>query len=184
MNAPNDIWSDLFDSTEVHGNPSPVSEDSLDGFESAFEMGLPSSFRGYAEVFGPGRLSGVVSIKISVPRDGRSGSQWHFDDDLAELNRCYRGLDRLDVVEYCPDLELWDNGYFFASDSGDRYLWDTRVVSPGNEMPIYIVRRNWDVHFLAHTFESLVFDICLDRGVRGLGRMDLPTTFWAGPGNV
>lgn len=173
-----DRWRELLDRISVDGEVRPVDESRLDAYEHTTGRLLPGSYRAYASVFGFGTIIGAASAKIAVP----GSADWYWDEDLELLNEELRSHDG-ELKAFTNDAELWTNAVFFGTDSGDRYLWDTRDVSSGSsgEMGVHIIFRDRRIFRLCDTFESFVFDICLNQGVPDTVKCDDPAEFWAWP---
>jgi hypothetical protein len=171
-------WKELLENIDVVGDIVPVAEHRLDVYEVGAKLRLPKTYREYCTVFGPGRLNGVISTRIAVPGE----RTWEWMAELELFNEHFLKLDSVELEEYCPDPQLWRNGIFFGDNQGDLFLWNKSEVldEQTHEMAIYVVLRDMETHRLADSFESFVFDVCLEHGTPGRGKLDSPPSFLAG----
>ena len=174
----NQSWHQLLEQMTLSGTPVPVTGKHLDDFEVANDIKLPKAYRGYCQVFGPGRLNGVVSLKISVP----GNPAWNSDLDLLTLNRNCHRLDHAEIDEYCSDPPVWKNALFFGDDCGHLYFWNKSEMSSDDSdcIPVYLAERDLTIHRVASSFASFVCEICLDRGILNWGKREGPFEFWPG----
>ena len=87
----------------------------------------------------------------------------------------------LELDDYCPNPALVRDGVFLAATF-------TRTITSGirqksrirdNEMGIYLIDRSMQTYRIADTFESFVFDVCLDKGIPDHEKSDQePPEFW------
>lgn len=181
MNEVHDrFWQRLLDELDVSGEVTPVPPERLDAFESGNDIKLPASYRDYCNVFGPGRLIGVISLKIVVPGE----RSWPWSAELSLFNEHFASVNPLEIDEYCSAPQLWRNALFFADDGGNMFFWNKGEVtnSATNEMGVYLVERSMQIHRITDTFESFVFDNCLERSVINWSTSKKcdPAQFWAG----
>jgi hypothetical protein len=171
-------WKDLLARTKVDGQLKPVTEKELKAFEKSMAIALPESYRDFCKVFGPGHLSAQVSIHLTAPGGAQSSS---LDvgpsrkQNIEVLNQEIWTTSLMDVDEYCATPELPQNGLFFACDTyTHNYFWHKADPTDKrkNEMAIYVIFREFTIHRLADTFESFIFDVCLDRGLPDHGKLE------------
>ena len=173
-------WSRLFNELDVSGDVTPVPPERLDAFESKNGIKLPASYREYCSVFGPGRLIGVISLKIVVPGE----QSWPWLAELSLFNEHMASVDPIEIDEYCSEPKLWRNGLFFGDDNGNMFFWNKGEVTDNttNEMGVYLVERSMQIHRITDTFESFVFGNCLEHSVINWSKSKKsdPAEYWAG----
>jgi hypothetical protein len=181
-------WKKLLDIVQVQGQLDPVSEKQLAAFEAANKIKLPRSYREFCKVFGPGDLQCRIWIHLTTPgRDTSAGRTveglWNVSTEV--LNREIWSTSLFEVDEYCSQPELVRKGLFFARDIYTHlYFWkkDEITSKSMNELAVYVIYREWDIYRLADSFESFIFDICLDKGIPNQGKPDLdPPVFEPAP---
>jgi hypothetical protein len=132
-------WQKLLESIEVLGTVHPVPEEDLVAFESEWAHPLPSSYRSYCKVFGPGELAGWYNV--ATPK---YLGYYKENYDLAAKNAaCHEGRDRR---EYSSDPEQFERALIIADDSATAiYFWDWTEysVKKDNEYAVYAMFRDW-----------------------------------------
>jgi hypothetical protein len=174
----NDPWKRLLERVRIDGQLDPVSDAQLDAFEIANKIKLPHSYREFCKTFGPGSLHGRIWIHIATPT--RSTSRKHAIGRSAKvnidvLNKEVWSTFLIDLDEYCDNPGLIRNGLFFGRDIyTHHYFWNKAESTDRktNEMAIYVIYREMKIHRLADSFESFIYDICLDRGIPNHGKLD------------
>jgi hypothetical protein len=158
-------WKALLESLVVAGNPHPVLASALNTYERQAEFELPSSYRNFCRVFGPGDIGDWYSV--AVPGfEGKPRSRNRYD--LGAKTAFYRN--GRDWEEYAADAEQFKRAVIFADDcTGAVYFWDPAEVteSATREQAIYAVWRDWSQERVSDTFWGFV-NICLHRGERTL----------------
>jgi hypothetical protein len=180
-------WQRLLDIVQIEGELQPISDSQLDAFEAKNQTKLPWSYREFCKVFGAGSLRARIWIHITTPdnpfikRPESRGTM----ESMDVLNEEIWSTIFLDVDEYCPDPALIRQGLFFGSDIyTHHYFWNRQEITDKdrNEMGVWVIYREMKIYRLAESFESFVWDICLDRGIPDHGKLDYdPPIFEAAP---
>jgi hypothetical protein len=174
----------LLRTLRVEGRLSPVSDRQLATFESLNKIKLPASYRTFCKVFGPGCLRGRIEVHIAVPglklsEDRNTGEL--VKESVEVLNKEIWSTRFIDLDEYCPNPNLVRKGLFFGRDIyTHHYFWNKSEVTDkqNNELGVYVIYREWAIHRLADSFESFIFNICLDKGIPNHSPLDEdPPTF-------
>lgn len=180
MNATEqNIWVNLLAKLELSGEIVPVSDRDLDRYESEKGFSLPASFRDFAKVFGPGRLTAIASVLFAAP--GKQEWEWTFD--MYQLNDFIAETPDVEVEEYCLDPAFYRNAICFASWGDGWFVWDRRacLAQTHDELPIYLINRPYEIIRVADSFTAFIFDRCLKEGLPGyLPIEDEPFEFRAG----
>ncbi len=158
---PSDIWQSLFQriSTEKEGDRFCPTDQDVSAFEDEWKTCLPTSYKSFIQVFGPGTLA--QEFKFYAP--GSGDSTW----DLSHLNDHYqKAIRRLrgnpDAVAR-PDF-LLQMIWFASTFHGTIFGWNPSEVTDakGCEYEIYMMdRSDPDARPISSSFEEFVNQICL-----------------------
>jgi hypothetical protein len=169
-------WKRLLDRVRIEGQLRPVSDAQLDEFETKHQIKLPRSYREFCKVFGPGSLRGQICIHITVPETvSEHVAAQATKQSIEILNKEIWSTIFLDLDDYCPDPALIRKGLFFGKDIyTHHYFWNPLDITDkaNSEFGVYVIFREMKIHRLADTFESFIYDICLDKGIPNHGKLD------------
>ncbi|MEX1095814.1 MAG: SMI1/KNR4 family protein [Planctomycetales bacterium] len=151
-------WQELYDSLVVKnhiGDPHPLpTDEDCDRFEQESGLRLPSSYRAFIKVFGPGVFG--CSLEITAPMS--CNERW----DLAEANRGYQ-MSPTEWGRVVPaKADLGSRLFFFGcEEEQDPLAWDPQDVrdAEGSEYAIYRLTLD-DLEFVAASFRELVDAKC------------------------
>lgn len=155
------FWQSLLEQFEVmpvEGNlaPPPTAAE-LDRFEAEFKFRLPTSYRGFVQVFGAGYLEfGGTDISILAPYVNNISydiKNENFDFDPERMESEDQGEDELYPVRL-------ERSFLFGNSSmGDHFLLDPQVVTDVDNSEyeiIALIRADEDVTPLARTFREFI----------------------------
>lgn len=171
-------WDRLLKVVKVTGRPEPLSEVQLTAFEAENKVNLPHSYREFCKVLGPGSLRGRIWVHISAPGVKVASEQSVADQmkvNIDVLNKEVWTRDFFELDEYCSNPALVRQGLLFGRDIyTHNYFWSKTEITDKrrNEMAVYVIYREMQIHRLADSFESFIYDICLDKGIPDQGKLD------------
>jgi len=164
------MWASLLSEFEVTGEITypPAACRQLARYETELGRLLPSSYKEYCSVFGPGELISPFRYLISAPgpetwKERAEARVMHEDGKEANIEWPH-------YVKSDLDAERLTNALFFSSDiSSYFYFWNTGEVTSTekNEYAIYVIKRACDVYRLCDSFSEFVTEICMKKGVPG-----------------
>jgi hypothetical protein len=152
-------WRTLLKAMSVRGKLHPATAEELDQYETKSGFRLPSSYRDFCRVFGPGQIGGWY--QLAVPHLEKKGKKKLYD--LAGKTKFYH--DGLEWEEYAPDPKRFQRSVIFGDDNtGAVYYWDPEeiTVPKKSEYAIYAMFRDFTGEKLCDTFWDFV-GICLHR---------------------
>lgn len=153
-------WKQLYQQLDVQGPPGKAlkkpGDKDLNAFEARHDFALPSSYREYIKVFGPGELGGY--FRIYAPGYPDSGA------DLDRFVQMIQEIEDVFVETYGEEERVQRMMPFADTLGGDVIAWDPAVVTDPSkkEYTILILRDDSDkILKLAATFPDFIKDICL-----------------------
>ena len=137
----------------------PVSVHTLDEYERMNGIRLPTSYREYCIVFGPGDFEGHGQFKMSVP--GYSGiCEWYSLDRLNRLTKA-----DFNFQKSIATSERFREGLLFCVDEdGAFYFFDLKEATelpPGCEYAVYSIGRDYVIRRMSNDFWQFVREQCL-----------------------
>lgn len=140
----------------------PTNEE-LDRFESEFELVLPSSYRVFVSVFGPGELAGVFRIAVPYCKV----ASFDLAKEIESHKKLFRGRTSwIRRQKYADPDKVERLCVFSTTYRGEKYGFDPEEVTSKRprEYPIYLLTRMGDApEKISDTFESFVTEYCLGK---------------------
>jgi hypothetical protein len=156
-------WRLLLDTLKTCGEFHPVEATALDDYEKRSSFKLPTSYRHFCRVFGPGNLADW--FEIAVPGFSGKAPTKH---DLFTVG--WQAHEHREWQEYSDDPQQYEQAVIFGSDcTAALFFWDLaeRTDKQRNECAIYAVWRDWSRERVCGTFWEFAH-ICLHRSARTL----------------
>jgi hypothetical protein len=162
MNIKN--WKDLYRSLTIERPsegvlPKPT-EIAIKSFEKKQKLKLPSTYRSFIKVFGPGELA--WEYRLTAP--GYSEQRWTID--LEKFNAQVKGqLTKHALKKYSSPERALRMLYFCRSSAGDLIGWDvTEISNPKtHDYSIYVLSGPGSPKKLVDSFSEFINDVCLGK---------------------
>ena len=158
-------WQKYYDEVKVIGRDQyahrrrPTDAD-CDAFEQQTGFKLPTDYREFIKVFGPGQFQSVL-LEIKAPGfpDESSLDLMWWDSNVKQRWTPERAREEFEDWERATRMV-----YFMKSMNGDQIGWDPEDVRDAemNEYGIYVINvEEFEIHELTGTFRACIQDFCL-----------------------
>jgi len=138
----------------------PPTEVELSRYESEEGIRLPSSYRAFALVFGPGELAGIFRIAVPYCKV----AAFNLGREIKAHKRQFVGkMGWLRKEKYGDPDRVQRMLVFSTTYRGEKYAWDPVEVTDGraHEYQVYLLSRSGSVETIAQTFGDFVTEYCL-----------------------